>query len=66
MAAAALVMAGVAVVPVVLLPAGPFIWLAAVSLGVWKGYLVVQLGTAFGMSLSYFLGKHFLRQRISK
>lgn len=63
-AVAVVVIAGTALVPLILLPAMPFIWLAAVSLGVWKGYLVVQLGTGLGMSLSYALGKHFLRRRI--
>jgi len=63
-AVAFVVIAGTALVPLVLLPAMPFIWLAAVSLGVWKGYLVVQLGTALGMTLSYVLGKQLLRQRI--
>ena len=52
--------------PVIFLPAGPFIWLAAASLGVWKGFLVVQLGTALGMTASYFLGKRFLRKRIRR
>ena len=52
--------------PVIFLPAGPFIWLAAASLGVWKGFLVVQLGTALGMTLSYFLGKRLLRKRIRR
>ena len=60
------VIAGTALVPLILLPAMPFIWLAAVSLGVWKGYLVVQLGTGLGMSLSYVLGKHILRRRIKR
>jgi len=63
-AVAVVVVAGTALVPLVLLPAMPFIWLAAVSLGVWKGYMVVQLGTGLGMSLSYLLGKHILRRRI--
>ena len=63
---AIVVIAGTALVPLILLPAMPFIWLAAVSLGVWKGYLVVQLGTGLGMSLSYVLGKHILRRRIKR
>ncbi len=59
-----LVIFGCAIVPLVLLPAFPFIWLAAVSLGVWKGLLIVQLGTALGMAVSYAVGKQLLRQRI--
>ena len=65
-AVAFLVVAGVCFVPVIFLPAGPFIWLAAASLGVWKGFLVVQLGTVLGMTLSYFLGKRLLRKRIRR
>ena len=59
-----LVIFGCAIVPLILLPAFPFIWLAAVSLGVWKGLLIVQLGTALGMALAYVVGKQLLRQRI--
>ena len=65
-AVAALVMAGLIVLPALLLPAGAFIWLAAVSLGVGKGYFLVQLATVLGMSASYFLGKLFLRKRIER
>lgn len=65
-AVAFLVIAGVVLVPIILVPAGPFIWVAAVSLGVWKGFLVVQIGTAIGMSLSYALGRWLLRDRIKR
>ena len=61
-----LVIAGIMIVPIVLIPAGPFIWLAAVSLGVWKGFLVVQVGTAINMAITYFLGRLLLRDRIRR
>ncbi|URE02623.1 SNARE associated Golgi protein [Musa troglodytarum] len=55
--------ASLALFPVVLLPSGPSMWLAGMIFGYGLGFVIIMVGTTIGMVLPYFIGLLF-RERI--
>eukprot|EP00897_Mesotaenium_endlicherianum_P008978 jgi/Mesen1/8108/ME000435S07289 len=57
-------LASMALFPAVLLPVGPFMWLAGIVFGYAGGVLLILVGCFFGMTLPYFLGHWLLHRRV--
>ncbi|THU67019.1 hypothetical protein C4D60_Mb05t20260 [Musa balbisiana] len=60
---ALVLVASLALFPVVLLPSGPSMWLAGMIFGYGLGFVIIMVGTTIGMLLPYFIGLLF-RERI--
>ncbi|XP_020589691.1 transmembrane protein 64 [Phalaenopsis equestris] len=62
-ALALILVASLALFPVVLLPSGPSMWLAGMIFGYGFGFLIIMVGTTIGMVLPYLFGSLF-RERL--
>ncbi|WOL16720.1 hypothetical protein Cni_G25508 [Canna indica] len=60
---ALVLIASLALFPVVLVPSGPSMWLAGMIFGYGLGFVIIMVGTTIGMVLPYFIGLLF-RERI--
>ncbi|CAL9045313.1 unnamed protein product [Musa banksii] len=60
---ALVLVASLALFPVVLLPSGPSMWLVGMIFGYGLGFVIIMVGTTIGMLLPYFIGLLF-RERI--
>uniref|UniRef100_A0A0E0QBP6 VTT domain-containing protein n=1 Tax=Oryza rufipogon TaxID=4529 RepID=A0A0E0QBP6_ORYRU len=60
---AIVLIASLAIFPVVLLPSSPSMWLTGIIFGYGFGFLIIMVGTAIGMSIPYFIGSLF-RERL--
>lgn len=59
-----LMFAGIAVLPILLLPCGPCYWIAGLTFGYGYGFLLIMGAVSIAMSLSFFIGSLF-RHRIN-
>ncbi|CBI29603.3 unnamed protein product, partial [Vitis vinifera] len=55
--------ASLALFPVLLIPSGPSMWLAGMIFGYGLGFVIIMIGTTIGMVLPYLIGLLF-RDRI--
>ncbi|KAI3873149.1 hypothetical protein MKW92_004970 [Papaver armeniacum] len=55
--------ASLALFPVLLIPSGPSMWLAGIIFGYGLGFVIIMIGTTIGMTLPYMIGLLF-RERI--
>ncbi|KAK1279104.1 hypothetical protein QJS04_geneDACA015734 [Acorus gramineus] len=62
---ALVLVASLALFPVVLLPSGPSMWLAGMIFGYGLGFVIIMVGTTAGMVLPYLIGLSF-RDRIHR
>lgn len=60
---ALVLVASLALFPVVLIPSGPSMWLAGMIFGYGLGFVIIMIGTTIGMVLPYLIGLLF-RDRI--
>ncbi|KAL0348168.1 UNVERIFIED_CONTAM: hypothetical protein Sangu_1044600 [Sesamum angustifolium] len=60
---ALVLIASLALFPVVLIPSGPSMWLAGMIFGYGLGFVIIMVGTTIGMVLPYLIGLTF-RDRI--
>lgn len=60
---ALVLVASLALFPVVLIPSGPSMWLAGMIFGYGFGFVIIMVGTTIGMVLPYLIGL-FFRDRI--
>lgn len=60
---AIVLVASLALFPVLLIPSGPSLWLAGMIFGYGLGFVIIMAGTTVGMMLPYFVGLLF-RDRI--
>lgn len=60
---AVILVASLALFPVVLIPSGPSMWLAGMIFGYGLGFVIIMAGTTVGMILPYLIGLLF-RHRI--
>uniref|UniRef100_A0A0D9X1W1 VTT domain-containing protein n=1 Tax=Leersia perrieri TaxID=77586 RepID=A0A0D9X1W1_9ORYZ len=60
---AIVLIASLAIFPVVFLPSSPSMWLTGIIFGYGFGFLIIMVGTAIGMSIPYFIGSLF-RERL--
>ncbi|XP_062029383.1 uncharacterized protein LOC133745341 [Rosa rugosa] len=60
---AIVLVASLALFPVVLIPSGPSMWLAGMIFGYGFGFVIIMVGTTIGMILPYLIGLYF-RDRI--
>ncbi|KAK7303482.1 hypothetical protein RJT34_14389 [Clitoria ternatea] len=60
---ALVLVASLALFPVVLIPSGPSMWLAGMTFGYGLGFVIIMVGTTIGMILPYLIGLRF-RDRI--
>ncbi|XP_042518198.1 TVP38/TMEM64 family membrane protein slr0305 [Macadamia integrifolia] len=60
---ALVLVASLALFPVVLIPSGPSMWLAGMIFGYGIGFVIIMVGTTIGMTLPYLVGLLF-RDRI--
>lgn len=60
---AIVLVASLALFPVVLIPSGPSMWLAGMIFGYGLGFVIIMIGTTIGMVLPYMIGLLF-RDRI--
>ncbi|EXB36897.1 hypothetical protein L484_016502 [Morus notabilis] len=60
---AIVLVASLALFPVILIPSGPSMWLAGMIFGYGLGFVIIMVGTTIGMVLPYFIGLLF-RDRI--
>ncbi|KAF0906906.1 hypothetical protein E2562_013292 [Oryza meyeriana var. granulata] len=56
---AVVLVASLAIFPVVFLPSSPSMWLTGIIFGYGFGFLIIMAGTAIGMSIPYFIGSLF-------
>ena len=56
---AVVIIASLALFPVVLLPSGPPMWLTGIVFGYGFGFLIIMAGVTIGMSLPYWIGLLF-------
>lgn len=61
---ALVLIASLALFPVLLIPSGPSMWLAGIEFGYGLGLLIIMAGTLFGQSLPFFIGHKLLHNRI--
>eukprot|EP00262_Sarcandra_glabra_P006556 TRINITY_DN18897_c0_g1_i1.p1 TRINITY_DN18897_c0_g1~~TRINITY_DN18897_c0_g1_i1.p1 ORF type:complete len:329 (+),score=32.27 TRINITY_DN18897_c0_g1_i1:142-1128(+) len=62
---ALILVASLALFPVLLIPSGPSMWLAGMIFGYGLGFVIIMTGTTIGMALPYLIGSLF-RDRIHK
>ncbi|KAJ8752169.1 hypothetical protein K2173_003777 [Erythroxylum novogranatense] len=60
---ALVLVASLALFPVVLIPSGPSMWLTGMIFGYGLGFIIIMVGTTIGMLLPYWIGL-FFRERI--
>jgi uncharacterized membrane protein YdjX (TVP38/TMEM64 family) len=60
---AIVLVASLALFPVILVPSGPSMWLAGMIFGYGWGFLIIMAGTTIGMVLPYWIGALF-RERL--
>jgi uncharacterized membrane protein YdjX (TVP38/TMEM64 family) len=60
---AIVLIASLALFPVILLPSGPSMWLAGMIFGYGWGFLIIMVGTTIGMVVPYWIGSLF-RERL--
>jgi len=53
---ALVLIASLALFPVILVPSGPSMWLAGMIFGYGLGFVIIMVGTTIGMALPYFIG----------
>ncbi|XP_058076711.1 uncharacterized protein LOC131225240 [Magnolia sinica] len=58
-ALALILVASLALFPVILLPSGPSMWLAGMIFGYGLGFVIIMVGTTIGMALPYLIGLLF-------
>ena len=56
---AVVLVASLALVPVILVPSGPSMWLAGMIFGYGWGFLIIMVGTTIGMVVPYWIGSLF-------
>ncbi|PKA54630.1 putative membrane protein [Apostasia shenzhenica] len=56
---ALVLVASLALFPIVLLPSGPSMWLAGMIFGYGLGFLIIMVGSTIGMALTFFFGSLF-------
>lgn len=61
---ALVLVASMALLPVVLIPSGPSMWLAGMIFGYGLGFFIILTGTFIGMSLPFFIGRWLFHARI--
>ncbi|KAG6518859.1 hypothetical protein ZIOFF_022340 [Zingiber officinale] len=59
---ALVLVASLALFPVILVPSGPSMWLAGMIFGYGLGFIIIMVGTTIGMVLPYFIGLLFREQ----
>lgn len=59
-------LAGLALLPAVLVPTTPLVWLLAAVLGFWPALATVTIGTFLGMSIPFLLGKQLVQHRVNR
>lgn len=60
---AIVLVASLALFPVILVPSGPSMWLAGMIFGYGWGFLIIMAGTTIGMVVPYLIGSLF-RERL--
>lgn len=60
---AVVLVASLALFPVILVPSGPSMWLAGMIFGYGWGFLIIMVGTTIGMVVPYWIGLLF-RERL--
>lgn len=60
-----LMFAGIAILPILLLPCGPCYWIAGLTFGYGYGFLLIMGAVSIAMSLTFFIGSLF-RHRINR
>eukprot|EP00249_Psilotum_nudum_P017719 c26457_g1_i1 orf=653-1621(-) len=55
-----------AVLPVLMMPSGPSMWLAGMIFGYGLGFLIIIVGTFIGMSIPFLIGRWLLHARIQR
>jgi membrane protein DedA with SNARE-associated domain len=60
---AIVLVASLALFPVILVPSGPSMWLAGMIFGYGWGFLIIMVGTTIGMVVPYWIGSLF-RERL--
>lgn len=60
---AVVLIASLALFPVILIPSGPSMWLAGMIFGYGYGFIIIMVGTTIGMVLPFWIGLVF-RDRI--
>lgn len=60
---ALVLVASLAIFPVLFIPSGPSMWLAGMIFGYGLGFVIIMIGTTIGMTLPYLIGLLF-RDRI--
>ncbi|KAL6657535.1 hypothetical protein ACP70R_005315 [Stipagrostis hirtigluma subsp. patula] len=63
-ALALVIIASLALFPVVFLPSGPAMWLTGIIYGYGFGFLIIMAGVSIGMSIPYWIGSLF-RERLN-
>jgi uncharacterized membrane protein YdjX (TVP38/TMEM64 family) len=61
---AVVIIASLALFPVVFLPSGPAMWLTGIIFGYGLGFLIIMAGITIGMSIPYWIGSLF-RHRLN-
>jgi uncharacterized membrane protein YdjX (TVP38/TMEM64 family) len=61
---AVVIIASLALFPVVFLPSGPTMWLTGIIFGYGLGFLIIMAGITIGMSIPYWIGSLF-RHRLN-
>jgi uncharacterized membrane protein YdjX (TVP38/TMEM64 family) len=60
---ALVLVASLALLPLILVPSGPSMWLAGMIFGYGWGFVIIMVGTTLGMVVSYWIGSLF-RERL--
>ncbi|KAM0828369.1 hypothetical protein ACQ4PT_067602 [Festuca glaucescens] len=60
---ALVLVASLALLPLILIPSGPSMWLAGMIFGYGWGFVIIMVGTTLGMVVSYWIGSLF-RERL--
>ena len=61
----ALVLIGsLALLPVILMPSGPSMWVAGMTFGYGYGFLIIMVGTLIGISIPFFIARMLFQARI--
>ncbi|KAF7051154.1 hypothetical protein CFC21_059424 [Triticum aestivum] len=59
---ALVLVASLALLPLILVPSGPSMWLAGMIFGYGWGFLIIMVGTTLGMVASYWIGSLFRKR----
>ncbi|CAM6116543.1 unnamed protein product [Calypogeia fissa] len=55
-----------ALFPIIILPSGPSMWLSGMIFGYGFGFIIIMVGTFFGQTLPYFIGRWLFHERIQE